>query len=82
MDKELTIHNVEQPTLSVQTLEEYELLLADYKKANPEKFALKVANGEFDKMRVLLGGGKVEEPVAEEPVAEEKPRGRKPKEKE
>lgn len=42
--------------LSVQTVEEYEALLEAYKKSNPEKYAAKLASGEFDKFKATLPG--------------------------
>jgi hypothetical protein len=46
--------------IAPQSLEELEALLAEYKKSNPVKYALKEANGEFDAQRALLGGKKEE----------------------
>lgn len=63
--------DVKEPVLNVQTLEEFEALLEDYKRTNPAKFALKEANGEFDKVRKTLPGYKEEKPAkAEKPKAE------------
>ena len=45
------------------TLESFESLLEVYKESNPAKFAIKEANGEFDKMRAKLGGGEKEEKI-------------------
>lgn len=63
----------------VQTVEEFDALLGVYEKQNPAKFALKIANGDFEKQRSKLKGyvaPKVEvkpEEKKEEPKAESKP---------
>ena len=66
-----------------QTVEEFDSFLETYKAKNPQKFAAKEANGEFNKYRKTLVGYippkveelKVEEPKVEEPKFE-RPKGR------
>ena len=47
------------------TPEEFDALLEDYKIQNPAKYAVKVANGEFDRQRAKLQG--LVAPVAPKP---------------
>lgn len=60
--------------VGVQSAEEFEALLAEYKKSNPEKFAEKEKKGEFDRFRAKHGWTKasVKETPAEEPKEEKK----------
>lgn len=58
--------NVLEEVPTAQTLEQLEEVIEKYKKSNPEKHALKVANGDFDRQRALLGG----KPVATHPKPE------------
>ena len=54
----------------MQTVEEFDSFLETYKAKNPQKFAAKEANGEFNRYRKTLTGyvpPKVEEPKVEEP---------------
>ena len=51
---------------SVQTIEQFEEVIEKYKIANPAKYNLKLANGEFEKFRKVLGGGKEPEKSLEE----------------
>jgi Cft2 family RNA processing exonuclease len=41
---------------SVQTVQEFDELLEKFQKTNPEKYAIKMANGEFDRFRATLLG--------------------------
>ncbi len=59
--------NVSDTIPTVQTLEQFEEVLEKYKVTNPTKYALKAANGDFDRQRKLLGGEtKVTAPTLEE----------------
>lgn len=53
--KEATIDVKEEvERTSVQTVQEFDALLEKFKKTNPEKYAIKMANGEFDRFRATL----------------------------
>ena len=49
--KKYNEYDVTEPVRSVQTVEEYDQLLENYKLQNPDKYALKEAKGEFAKRR-------------------------------
>lgn len=53
---------------SVQTVEELDALLGQFKKSNPAKYAAKVASGEFDALRKKLTPVKKEEKPVEKTV--------------
>jgi len=55
--------NVSTPTTPIQTLEEYEELLKNYKVSNPAKYEAKLKSGEFDKYKAKLSGKVVEPPA-------------------
>jgi uncharacterized short protein YbdD (DUF466 family) len=53
--KEATIDVKEEvERTSVQTVQEFDALLEKFKKTNPEKYAIKMASGEFDRFRATL----------------------------
>jgi len=60
--------NVKEGITNVKTVEELDSLLVKYAKSNPEKYAIKLASGEFEKLRKTLIGNK----VLKEEVKEEK----------
>lgn len=57
-DEKVAILDANAPLASVQTLEQLEVLMENHKKQNPVKFAQREANGEFEKLRLQLGGKK------------------------
>jgi len=60
--------------LSVGTTEEYDEVLKRYKEQNPEKYAAKLAKGEFDKFKEKLVGQPKVEPEVKLEVEPEKPK--------
>lgn len=55
--KETTIDVKEEvQRTSVKTVQEFDELLENFKKRNPEKYAIKMASGEFDRFRATLLG--------------------------
>lgn len=58
--KETTIDVKEESNrTSVKTVQEFDALLEQFAKSNPEKYAIKMANGEFEKFRKTLSGADV-----------------------
>lgn len=55
--KETTIDVKEEyGRASVKTVQEFDEVLESFKKRNPEKYAIKMASGEFDRFRATLLG--------------------------
>lgn len=53
--KETTIDVKEEyGRTSVKTVQEFDVLLEQFAKSNPEKYAIKMASGEFDRFRATL----------------------------
>jgi hypothetical protein len=57
---------------AVQTVEEFDALLEQYKQQNPVKFAQKEANGDFERQRSKLFGSKAKEVKPEKKVEPKK----------
>ncbi len=88
IENKIVTTNVLAPANSVQTVEQFDALLAKFRETNPVKHALKLASGEFQKFREKLVGYVApvlpKPEVAQEVVVEDadssKPRlGRPPK---
>lgn len=71
MAKELKVDEEIKPMTAL----EFDEFLKEYEQQNPEKFAIKMANGEFEKYRKTLAGGDVKvEPAEDAEVRRGRPR--------
>lgn len=71
MSKELKVDEIIKPMTAV----EFDAFLKEYKQQNPQKFAIKMANGEFDRYRKTLEGNNVV-PTEESEVRRGRPRSK------
>lgn len=68
MSSEQKQTDVKQDIQSVRTVEEFDALLEVYKKQNPQKYAIKLGSGEYDKFRATLVSEKPKKEVKEPKV--------------